>query len=174
MKIQEMNLELANQLMSWWIETGDCRSDEMKDPDFLYNLLFNDGGKSQFYAIPGVLFILSHIVPGSSGVVFEMGLQSIFDAKEAKKQLIEMVREYDLKRLTFLTPSPITALSPTLKTIGFKYEGRMRHACMYNGKLADVDIFGFYSVKPNKRRRRGRRDKVQDKASSNQTSSASA
>lgn len=171
MKIQEMNLELAQGLMNTWIETGDCRSDEMKDPDMLYNMLFNDGGKSQFYMIPGVVFILSHIIPGSSGVLFEMGMQGIFDQKEAKKQLIEMVREYELKRLTFLTPSPITALSPVLKSIGFKYEGRMRHACMYNGKLSDVDIFGFYSVKPSKRRRRGRRG---NKENSSQIGPASA
>ena len=160
MKLTEMNLELAQNLMNWWIETGDSRIDEFKNPDLLYSLMFQDGGKSQFYAIPELLLIVNSIVAGKNAVIYEIGiLGDGYDTREAKRELIEIVKEYNLKRLTFICPSPVTLFSTKLKDLGFKYEGRMRHAAIYNGKLCDVDIFGFYSVKPQSRRRRGRRKK---------------
>lgn len=159
MKLTEMTLELAQDLMKWWMETEDSRIDEMKNPDVLYNMFF-DGGQSQFYLIDDLLFIVTNINPGRSAVVYELGiLGNDYNQKEAKDELIKIVRDYDLKRLTFACSSCVNAFAAKLKPLGFKYEGRMRHAAIYNGKLTDIDLYGFYSVKPSKRRRRGRRAK---------------
>lgn len=153
-----MNLELAQEIMNWWAETEDSRVDEAKNPDVLYNALF-DGGKSQFYKIPGLLFIVTNITPEKSAVIYDIGIvQDKYDSKEAKNELISIVREYGLKRLTFASPSCVTQFAARLKALGFNYEGRMKHAAIYNGKLADIDLYGFYSVKPANRRRRGRRN----------------
>ena len=160
MKLKEMSLPLAQELMKWWVDTGNARVDEAKNPDVMYRMLFEDGANTQFYSIPGVLLILTNIKPGSSGVLYEMGvLDEEYDGKEAKNALINIVREYSLKRLTFACPSCVNAYSGKLKALGFKFEGRMKFAATYNGKLADIDIYGFYSIKPAKRRRRGRRGK---------------
>ena len=152
-------MELAENLMSWWIEDGDSKSDNLKNPDFLYNLMFQDNGRSQFYLIEGLLFIVSNIA-GGSAIVLELGLaEGKYDPKAAKNELINIVREHELHRLSFGCPSAVTAFYPKLKELGFKREGRLKYACNYNGKLADVDLFGFYSIKPEKhRRRRGRRN----------------
>lgn len=160
MKITEMSLPLAQELMKWWVDTGEARVDEAKNPDVMYRMLFQDGAMTQFYTIPGVLFILTSINTGASGILYEMGvLNEEYDAKEAKNELISIVREYDLNRLTFACPSCVTAYSGKLKALGFKFEGRMKFAATYNGKLSDIDLYGFYSIKPAKRRRRGRRGK---------------
>jgi hypothetical protein len=159
MKLTEMNLTLAQDLMNWWIDTSDERFDSWKNPDVLYNALFNDGGKAQFYQIPGVFIIATDIIPGNDANLFQMGLLGQYDASEAKNELINIAREYKLNRLTFTAPSAVNAFLPALKSIGFKHEGRLRYAGVYNGQTSDVDIFGFYSIKPEKhRKRRGRRN----------------
>lgn len=159
MKLTEMNLDLASHLMYWWVETSTTRYDALKDPDVLFNTMFNDGGKSNFYLIPGLLFIVTDVIPGAVGTIYEAGLLTDkYNKAEAKQELISIVREYSLNRLSYMSPSPVTALSSALKNIGFKYEGRLKYSCIYNGLLADMDLYGFYSVMPEKaRRRRGRR-----------------
>ena len=168
MKLTNMTLELAKNLMDQWIEEGDSRPDGQKDPDLLYHLLFEDGGKSQFYKTTNLLWILHEFQPAWGGGLFQLGmLTKDYDPKEGKKELISILREYEFKRLSFICPSPITAFAPKLREIGFKYEGRLKYSCVYNGKLADSDLYGFYSIKPEtKRRRRGRRAKI--KANSSQ------
>ena len=161
-----MNLDLAKKLMNWWIETGDARVDEAKDPDMLYNSFF-DNGLTQFYCVPEALLMVTNINKGSSGILYELGiLEGKYDVKELKDELISVVREYDLKRLTFACPSCVNAYSNILKPLGFKFEGRMKFAGTYNGKLCDIDLYGFYSVKPAKRRRRGRRNDKKDSKNS--------
>ena len=166
MKITEMNLDLAKKLMNWWIETGDARVDEAKDPDMLYNSFF-DNGVTQFYTVPGALLMATNINPTAGAILYELGLLGeSYDVVEVKNELISIVREYDLKRLTFACPSCVNAYSNILKPLGFKFEGRMKFAGTYNGKLCDIDLYGFYSVKPAKRRRRGRRNDKKDSKNS--------
>lgn len=154
-----MNLELAQNLLNWWIETGNHRIDEMKDPEVMWSLMFEDPSKPPFYSVSNVLFIVTNIVPGRSAVLYELGiLDGDYDPKEVKRELINIVKEYELKRLTFASSSCVTGFAPKLKELGFKYEGRMKFAAYYNGKISDIDLYGFYSIKPAKRRRRGRRD----------------
>jgi hypothetical protein len=160
MKLTEMNLKLAEELMSWWINTGITRHDNLKDPDVLFNTMFNDGGKSQFYALPGLLFIVTDILPGVTGTLYEVGaLKKNYDPKEAKHELVGIVKEFSLNRLTYSCPSAVTGLSSAMKDMGLKYEGRVKYSCIYNGILGDTDLYGFYSIMPERaRRRRGRRN----------------
>jgi hypothetical protein len=180
MKITRMPDELYLGLEDIWTDNAPEMPDVLRDVSNLQFLLFDDGGGSQWYILDeddkDIVFFLTNIVPGLSATFYGLNLKDASIPK-AREQLKEIMREFDLRRLTYTIPAPVVELARIAQSLGFWPEGRAKEAAIYNGEYTDMDWFGFYRSevedakvalsgpaavgldKPKKRRRRSRRKK---------------
>lgn len=171
---------MFSELQKIWKKNAPEMPDTLRDVENLQFLLFEDGGRSQWYILDDddkdVVFFLTNVVPGLSATFYGLNLQEA-PRDLAIKQLREIMREFDLRRLTLTIPAPVVELQRIVTGLGFWPEGRAKDAAIYNGDYTDMDWFGFYRSevehgkvalsgpaavdldKPKKRRRRSRRKK---------------
>ncbi len=179
MKITNMPEGFLKELVIQWEKNSPLMPDADRPVDSLYYLLASDSGASQWYVLTpdtDVVFYLRGVIPGVSAVFAALNLGDA-NASLVKTELREIMREYDLRRLTLTVPAPVVEITRIAQSLGFWPEGRMKDATVYNGEYTDLDILGFYrsevedgkiSVsgpaavdvgKVKKRRRRSRRKK---------------
>lgn len=178
MKVTNMPEPFFRELQVQWEKNQEAMADVDRSTDNLRYLLTSDGGDSQWYVLPDtdVVFYLRNVVPGVSAIFYALNLEQA-NPEVAKSEIRDIMREFDLRRLTLALPAPVLSLARVAQRLGFWPEGRMKDATLYNGDYTDVDIFGFYRSeveegsipisgpaavdpgKPKKRRRRSRRKK---------------
>ncbi len=178
MKITNMPEAFFKELKIQWEKNSELMPDNERHIDNLLYLLTSDGGDSQWYVLPDtdVVFYIRNVIPGVSAVFFALNLDTA-EPVDAKEEIKGIMREFDLRRLTYAVPAPVLTTLRAAQRIGFWPEGRMKDATLYNGGYADVDILGFYRAevedgkvpvsgpaavdpgKTKKRRRRSRRKK---------------
>lgn len=180
MKITRLPVHAVKELEVLWNKNTPYMADADRPIQNLVYLLTSDNGDSQWYVIDDsdVVFFIRNVIPGVSATFGALNLHEANPGK-AKDELRVIMREFDLRRLTYLIPAPVIKLVRCATRLGFWPEGRMKDAVIYEGKYVDTDVLGFYrsevedgrvSVsgpaavdpgKPKKRRRRSRRKKKQ-------------
>jgi len=176
-KIQDMSVALLQLLRAAWAKNGRHMADADRPPEVLEFLLFQDGGDSQWYEIPGHLawIYVRNVVPGLSADFHALNLEGeqAFNVEKVRGVVREIMREYDLRRLTMVLPAPVTNVAGAAARLGFQIEGRLVDACIYDGQFADGLVMGFYrgnvekvalspaaqAAPKRRRRRRSRRRK---------------
>lgn len=178
MKITRLKEHVLTELTRLWKDNAKYMPDPDREVQNLLYLLTSDNGDSQWYVVGDgdTVFYIRNVIPNLSAVLYAL---NIFEASEAevKAEIRDIMREYDLRRLTYTVPSPVVDVARAAQRLGFWPEGRLKDAIFYNGKYADLDLFGFYRSevedgkvsftgpaaiepgKPKKRRRRSRRKK---------------
>ena len=167
MKIQELSLELYSQLKEAWAGNAERMQDADRDVAVLDYLLFQDGGDSQWYQVEGhrTWLFVRNVVPGLSASLWALNMDGPAALPSAKITLDEIMSEFQLQRLTVSIPSPLVKVAHAAQQLGFRHEGRLRSAMVYNGRVVDADIFGLIAEDPQtpretpKRRRRRRRSR---------------
>lgn len=178
MKITRLKEHVLTELTRLWKDNAQYMPDPDRDVKNLIYLLTSDAGDSQWYVIGegDTVFYIRNVIPNLSAVMFTLNILET-TPEEAKSEIRDIMREYDLRRLTYTVPAPVVDITRVAQRIGFWPEGRMKDAIFYDGKYADLDLFGFYRSevedgkisltgpaavqpgKPKKRRRRSRRKK---------------
>lgn len=178
-KLQDMTLELLELLRAAWQKNGHNMADADRPSEVLDFLLFQDGGDSQWYEVPGHLawIYVRNVVPGLSADFHALNLEGerAFNVEQVRGLIREIMREYDLRRLTMVLPAPVTQIQAAAVKLGFAIEGRLVDACIYEGQYTDGILMGFYrgnvekialspaargAPKRRRRRRSRRRKKV--------------
>jgi hypothetical protein len=177
-KITRLEEKAIKELTQQWEKNAKHMADADRPLENLAYLLSQDGGDSQWYVVgeTDVVFFIRNVTPGLSAVFYSLNLEEAEPAA-AKDEIRAIMREFDLRRLTYTIPTPIVSLARVAQRVGFWPEGRMKDAVLYDGKYTDLDLFGFYRAevedgkvsisgpaaidpgKPKKRRRRSRRKK---------------
>jgi hypothetical protein len=144
-------------------------ADSDKDPSVLDYLLGEDGGDSQWYEMEDAWIYIRNVIPGLGADVHFLCPDGLNGS--TRSVLKDVMREYDLRRLTLAVPAPVTALQDEVAKVGFVREGRLRDATFYGGQYADIVLMGFHRSevekglpltqaakgKKKRRRRRSRR-----------------
>lgn len=178
-KLQDMTLELLELLRAAWQKNGHNMADADRPLEVLDFLLFQDGGDSQWYEVPGHLawVYVRNVVPGLSADFHALNLEGerAFNVEQVRGLIREIMREYGLRRLTMVLPAPVTQIQAAAVKLGFAIEGRLVDACIYEGQYTDGILMGFYrgnvekialspaargAPKRRRRRRSRRRKKV--------------
>ena len=188
MKIQELSLELYGQIKSAWAANSERMQDADRDGAVLDYLLFQDGGDSQWYQVEGhrTWLFVRNVVPGLSASLWALNMDGPAALPSAKITLDEIMSEFQLQRLTVSIPSPLVKVAHAAQQLGFRHEGRLRSAMVYNGRVVDADIFGLTlnegnttpsqgtNETPKRRRRRRRSRRRKGHANQAQTSETKA
>lgn len=187
-----MTLELLELLRAAWAKNGHNMADADRPPEVLDFLLFQDGGDSQWYQVPNHLawIYVRNVAPGLSADFHALNLEgeAAFNLEQVRGIIREIMREYDLRRLTMVLPAPITHIQAAAAKLGFQIEGRLIDACLYEGKYTDAVLMGFYrgsvekvalsyaaqAAPKRRRRRRSRRHKRQTNGELQKTNPAAA
>ena len=178
-RLEDLKSEEFTLLHEAWAIAEKERIDALRGSESLNNILF---GGAVFYRISDhkAWIYVFHIV---SGLGADMALVSLDDAVEKDAFLAtakEVMRDYDLRRLSAYVPAPVTRIQHRLGKVGFEAEGRLKDATFYDERYTDMVILGFYrseveSTKvpltsaakgktPRKRVRRSRRKKASEKS----------
>lgn len=79
------------------------------------------------------------------------------ESSTLRKILKEQMNQSGLVRVTAIVPVDVQEYTAYLKEIGFRKEGTMRKAILYDGELHDAHVMGFLLTdKRGRKRRRGR------------------
>lgn len=145
-------------LTAFWDKAKRFRTlfgEEVKDDyrKFLSTLFRQDNGTIQlnglFYMVDDMVgtFYATGIKPGLDATVH----YSFFDGRHhgrvqmTKQMLVYFFKTYDFQRLTVMLPKYATEKTHNFveKSLGFKEEGRIRNATLFDGEYFDVTIFGI-------------------------------
>ena len=137
MKIQEASLELYRQLQEAWADNASRMPDADRSLDILEYLLFSDGGASQWYQVPKhkTWVLATAVIPGLSAEVRVLNLDGASAVNAVAPVFQEILEEFDLRRLTALVPGPLVKIAHAAQQVGFKHEGRLHNAVIYNGRV---------------------------------------
>ena len=177
-KVTEMSNELYDLLHQAWSLGERERVDALRGSQSLEALLFEGG--TVWYGIPDhkAWVCMSGVTNGFSANVLIVSLDDTVEKEAFVETARELMRHYDLRRLTAYVPSPVARVQHRLGKVGFEQEGRLKDADKYDAKYTDLVVFGFYRSEvesgkvavteaakgktPRKRQRRSRRPKQKD------------
>ena len=119
------------------------RPDDLRGQEILNQILF---GGTVWYKIPDHKAWV-YVYNVTTGMNADMCLLSLDDT--VKKEAFvatakELMREYDLRRITSYVPAPVTRIQHRLGKVGFEQEGRLKDAGRYDEKFTDLVVLGFY------------------------------
>lgn len=176
MRLSGADEELLRKLANAWVKNSIRMQDADRPLDVLaFVLQETDSVWYQLGSYDAWLYIRD-IVPGRRATLHALNLDGnrAADRDLIRTELLEIMREWDLRRLDVVIPSPVVDLKGLLFWLGFVHEGQLRDAAVFNGEFTDSDIFGLLRrevehdpisglapppKKDKKRRRRGRRKK---------------
>lgn len=113
---------------------------------------------TQVYALPEDSFLLLRNALVGNGSVVQIispGEKLFPQLGETQQVLAEAVREYRLRRVSVIAPSPIEWRD--YKLLGFKHEGRVRKGALFNNQWTDVEMLGALEHEIGKSHRRTRK-----------------
>lgn len=148
-----MNLSLATSILDTWDNYSHRLVDDDRTTTRLASLLRPDTGAA-WYPSPttGYFFI------EQAGLFGNITLLGDKDPRSWRKSVRDAMLENALARVTAWVPSPVNEYKSFLRAIGFRPEGKMKLAAIYNNQFVDLDVYGFMiDYKSPRRRRRGRR-----------------
>lgn len=155
MHIEELSDATYEALHEVWDKNGPRMEDNLRDPNTLDYLLFQDGGATQFHVVDGTpaVVVFGSIKEGLSATVMILNHQ-LAEVGQILSELKGRMEEWNLKRLTANVPGPVKDVQKALKELGFRREGHLRRATFHNGRLCGVDVYGMYRDQPRKRPQR--------------------
>jgi len=145
MLLDQMTPEAYEALHAIWDDAAERLPDEMRDPDLLDFWLFKDQGATKIYVVDetATVVVAGDLRPGLSATVMILNPE-VADPGAIRRELWEVMGEFELNRLTANVPGPVKDVQRILKTVGFRREGHLRRATFWNGRLCGVDIYGMY------------------------------
>lgn len=177
MRIQEMPPELFRQIAQAWMRNAANMPDMNRNLDIMDWAL--SPNNAAWYQGPGNSWIfLTQIEPSHMATMHALNLDGkkvLEDMKQVHALFREAMDEFSLRRLNVVLPSPAVKVAGAAQRVGFRHEGTMREATIFDGKFADLLIFGLLRSEvpdeekeeesdsgspppaPKKRRRRRRR-----------------
>ena len=142
--------EKLDKIAEWLMNGYLVSSDEFRNPDHIWNVTIPSnffGRGSLFYELPeyGGVFGFRDIIPGfKAHVVFKIWSPEVWThglVKESKDLMSKVIEIYELKRLSSQTADErIVRIS---EIVGFKVDGVLKNAFMWNGELFDMSLLGM-------------------------------
>lgn len=176
MKVETLTNEVAAEIEAAWLRSWSHQPDYAKDWAYVAWLLTQSD--MQLYRLDGhsAWIYLTDITPGVEATMHALNLegQAGVDRPAARKEILSAMREFNLHRLTVTIPAAFHKLNAATKELGFRREGKMREAAIYDGKYVDMNVYGLMrrevehdeikSVAPPLRKKRRRRRRSRRKA----------
>ena len=188
MKLTEATPEVLEKLESAWYRAQKRMEDVDRPIEVLAHVLTQTD--SQWYQLKGydAWLYVRNIVPGRDASLHALNMDGkrALDRDLIRRELLAIMREWDLRRLTAVLPAPVVDLKAILYWLGFEVEGRIRDACVFNQEFTDTEVFGILRrelehdlieeiapppQKDKRRRRRSRRNRRRKWANSKQLGS---
>jgi len=116
MLIEDMTPDLHKAICEIWQENSSRLADEMRDLEVVDNLLFADGGATQWHVILDrpTLMVVGEIKPGLSASILLLNHQ-FAEIGEIFHELREVIDTLELKRLTASVPGPVKDVQRALE-----------------------------------------------------------
>lgn len=142
-RVTDLKADEYTLLHEAWALSEKERIDGQRNAEILENHIF---GGTVFYRVPNhkAWILLSHVAHGLNGNVQVLSLDDTVEKGNFKETAKEMMRDYDLRRVTTYVPAPVARMQHRLSKVGFEQEGRLKDAGRYDEKYTDVLIYGFY------------------------------
>jgi hypothetical protein len=136
-------------LMDAWILNWDRMSDPRRPIPALARELT---GTTEFTRLGDRDWLCASTVSTTSqnAIVTVLGNE---ESSRLRKTLKEKMNESGLVRVTAIVPVDASEYTAYLKELGFRQEGTMRQAILYNDQLTDAHILGFLLTDKRGRRR---------------------
>jgi len=182
MRLTEANEETLEKLARAWQRASGRMADEDRPLEVLAHVLHQTD--STWYQLGGydAWMYIRDIRSGHMASLHALNLDGAraLDRDLIRRELLVMMRDFDLRRLNVLMPAPVVDVKAILYWLGFECEGRIRDACLFDGAFTDSEIFGILRrelehdaiqevapppQKEKKRRRRSRRNRKKKWAS---------
>jgi hypothetical protein len=182
MRLTEATEELLEKLARAWLRAGKRMADEDRPIEVLAHILHETD--STWYQLPGyeAWLYVRDIRQGHMASLHALNLDGkrALDRDLIRRELLLIMRDFDLRRLNVLIPAPVVDVKAILYWLGFEAEGRIRDACVFEGEFTDSEVFGILRrelehdliqevapppQKEKKRRRRSRRNRKKKWAS---------
>ena len=162
----ELTPEIEDLLQEAWLQNGPSMADADRPVERLAQLLFEQSA-TVWYQGPGKSWVyLTEVTPGSNANMHALNLDGwpAVDVVLVRKLLAEAMQENNIHRLTIAIPAPVAHIAIAAQKLGFKKEGMLREACIFNQAPTDVTVFGLlrpdvFGPPPKRRRRRRSRRK---------------
>lgn len=140
MKIETMSMDLFRQLWELWEK--ESLADELKGEDpFKYMLCETDD--APWYMVDETVFVLYKLRPGWDAEMLTLNLPKV-NRKQGFKEIANIFEEHGLQRITLPIPQPIRKTTRAANRLGFKMEGRLKDAVIYESIFSDLDIYGAH------------------------------
>lgn len=176
MKVDTLTNEVAAEIEAAWTRSWKNQPDYARDWSYVAWLLTQSD--MQLYRLEGhrSWIYLTNITPGVEATMHALNLegQGGVDPPAARQEILNAMREFNLHRLTVTIPAAFHKLNAATKKLGFRREGKMREAAVYDGKYVDMNVYGLMrrevehdevkSVAPPLRKKRRRRRRSRRKA----------
>ena len=142
--------EKLDKIVDWLMNGYLVSSDEFRNLDHIWKSTIPGhfyNGNSLFYELPeyGGVFGFRDIIPRfKAHVVFKIWSPEVWThglVKESKDLISKVMEIYELKRLSSQTADErIVRIG---EMVGFKVEGILKNAYMWNGNLFDLKLIGI-------------------------------
>jgi hypothetical protein len=144
MKIRNVNAAMLTDMLKLWNETSPARQDDLRSQETLRYLMLEDGGDSQWYVVePSTVITIRGIQPGLTANFLIMNGEP-GDYPAIKRELQGIMREYDLRRLTWTTPACVNEWAEVARRLGFVPEGRLKDGITFDNHYSDSNVFGLH------------------------------
>ena len=183
MRLTEATEETLEKLARAWQRAAKRMADEDRPLGVLAHVI--NQSDSTWYQLAGydAWMYIRDIKQGHMASLHALNLdgQRALDRDLIRREMLQMMRDFDLRRLNVLVPAPVVDVKAILYWLGFEAEGRIRDACIFDREFADSEIFGILRRelehdliqevappprKEKKRRRRSRRNRKKKWANS--------
>ena len=157
-RLTELTPQLQQEIGAAWAATMPRMFDVERSMQALI-IPIAEENNTQWYSLPNGNFMIlrNAIVGGSASLQFlTLADETIPELESAREQLVDAVKQYQLKRITVTYPTVLPWRD--FKLLGFKHEGRIRQSVLFNGEWIDAEILGALDneIGISRRRRRKR------------------
>jgi hypothetical protein len=167
-RVSNVTPEESRIILEAWMEAVPRMPDVQRTVESFERVLYSENVVWYHGPTPQSFIYLTGVMPGLGASFHALNLDGrrvLADLTGLRQTVKEIMAENDLPRLVVYVPAPLTAVTRAAKDIGFKQEGRLRRATIFNGKATDLVVLGILfeelelgaDLKKKRRRRRGRR-----------------
>jgi hypothetical protein len=140
MKIETMSMDLFRKLWDLW--STEPLSDEMKGQDpFRYMLCETDD--IPWYLVDDTVFVIYKLRPGWDAELLTLNLHRV-PRDKGFNELQQIFADFELQRLTLPVPYTIKKTKRAAHRLGFRMEGKLRDATVYEGIFQDLALLGAH------------------------------
>ena len=145
MKLEAADEETLRKIAQAWEKNAKRMQDEDRNFETLAHIIQNTD--CQWYQVGhfDAWLYVRDILPGRMATLHALNLEGkrALDKDLIRAELLSIMREFDLRRLNVVVPSPVADLKGVLAWLGFIHEGRLRDFVMFDGRFTDSDMYSL-------------------------------